>query len=554
VSTPTPALVTQRAARRLPRAALLLLCAAYVLPGVFARDPWRNADMTAFGYMLSLAEGRSSWLAPALGGVPAESALLPHWLGAIFVYLLSPWIEPALAARVPFAALLALVLALTWYSTFLLARTEAAQPVAFAFGGEAETVDYARAIADAAVLALIACLGLLQLGHETTPELAQLFAVSLFLWSVAAAPYRVWRARAGAWGALLLMSGSGAPFMALAMGLAGALVCARSSYAQVRAHAPWVLAAALAGALLAWRLGAWGWRVNIRVDARQLFQIGRLWLWFLWPAWLLALWTLWRWRNYLQHRHVSVPLLAVVVALCASFSMGGSDRALLLGLPGMAVLAAFALPTLNRSTTAAIDWFSMILFTLGAGALWVIYLSVQTGVPAKPAANISRLAPGFTPQFSAAALVLALLATGCWIWLVRWRTGRHREALWKSLVLPAGGVALCWLLLMTLGLPILDYARSNRPLVERLSRHVPAHECIAAPGQALHLIAALEYFGRYRVDARYGAARTRCNYLLRVEPVGQPGITPEGWTRIARERRPTDRNNLSVVYRRTVAD
>ncbi len=553
MSTPTPALVTQRAARRLPRAALLLLCAAYVLPGVFARDPWRNADITAFGYMLSLAEGRSSWLAPALGGVPAESALLPHWLGAAFVYALSPWVEPALAARVPFAALLGLVLALTWYSTFLLARTEAAQPVAFAFGGEAETVDYARAIADAAVLALIACLGLLQLGHETTPEMAQLFGVSLFLWSLAAAPYRLWRARAGAWGALLLMSGSGAPFMALAMGLAGALVCVRSSYGQVRAQAPWVLAAALAGALLAWWLGAWSWRVDIRFDARRLFQIGRLWLWFLWPAWLLALWTLWRWRSYLQHRHVSVPLLTVVVALFASFSMGASDRALLLGLPGMAMLAAFALPTLNRSTSAAIDWFSMILFTLGAGALWVIYLSVQTGVPAKPAANIARLAPGFTPQFSALALALALLATGCWIWLVRWRTGRHRDALWKSLVLPAGGVALCWLLLMTLGLPILDYARSNRPLVERLSRHVPARECIAAPGQAWHLIAALEYFGRYRVDARYGATQTRCSYLLRVEPVGQPGATPEGWTRVARERRPTDRNNLAVVYRRTLA-
>ena len=67
VNTPTPALVTQRAARRMPRLALLLLCAAYVLPGVFARDPWRNADITAFGYMLSLAEGRSSWLAPVAG-------------------------------------------------------------------------------------------------------------------------------------------------------------------------------------------------------------------------------------------------------------------------------------------------------------------------------------------------------------------------------------------------------------------------------------------------------------------------------------------------------
>ncbi len=75
----------------------------------------------------------------------------------------------------PFALLLVSTLALVWYTTFHLARTDAAQPVAFAFGGEAEPVDYARAIADGALLALMATLGLLQLGHETTPELAQLF-------------------------------------------------------------------------------------------------------------------------------------------------------------------------------------------------------------------------------------------------------------------------------------------------------------------------------------------------------------------------------------------
>ena len=185
-----------------------------------------------------------------------------------------------------------------------------------------------------------------------------------------------------------------------------------------------------------------------------------------------------------------------------------------------------------------------------AGALWVIYASVQIDIPAKPAANIARLAPGFTPQFSWLALLLALAATASWIWLVRWRTGRHREALWKSLVLPAGGVALCWLLLMTLGLPILDYARSNRPLVERIERHVPIGQCIAAPDQPLALIAALEYFGPYTVDARHGAAQTGCNYLVRVEPVGKIGPAPEGWTRVARERRPTDRNNLTSIYRR----
>ncbi len=534
----------------MPRLALLLLCAAYVLPGLFGRDPWRNADITAFGYMLSLAEGRSPWFAPALGGIPADAALLPYWLGAAFVKLLSPWLDAALAARLPFGMLLALTLSLVWYSTFHLARTEAAQPVAFAFGGEAEPVDYARAIADAAVLALIASLGLLQLGHETTPELAQLFAASLFMWAMAAAPYRAWRARGAAIAGLVLMAGSGAPFMALAAGVAGTLVCARSGYAQVRRLAPWVALATLAAVLLATWQGVWVWRVSARFEPQLLLQVGRLWLWFLWPAWLLALWTLWRWRRHLQHRHVSVPLVTALVALACSLGMGGSDRALLLALPGLAVLAAFALPTLNRSATAGIDWFSMILFTLCAGALWVIYVSVQTGVPAKPAANIARLAPGFTPQFSWLSLGLALAATAGWIGLVRWRTGRHREALWKSLVLPAGGVALCWLLLMTLGLPILDYARSNRPLVQRIARHVPAGQCIAAPGQAPALVAALEFFGPYEVDARRGAAQTHCHYLVRVAPVAQAGPDPKGWTRIARERRPTDRNNLISIYRR----
>jgi 4-amino-4-deoxy-L-arabinose transferase-like glycosyltransferase len=187
--TPTPALVTQRAVQRLPRLALLLFCAAYVLPGVFGRDPWRNADQAAFGYMLAMAEGRTPWLAPTVGGLPLENALLPHWLGAGAIALLSHWVDAPLAARLPFAALLALVLVLTWYATFHLARTEAAQPVAFAFGGEADPVGYARAMADGALLALIATLGLLQLGHETTPELVQLFAASLALWALADEPF-----------------------------------------------------------------------------------------------------------------------------------------------------------------------------------------------------------------------------------------------------------------------------------------------------------------------------------------------------------------------------
>jgi len=556
VNSPNPALVTQRGARRLPRLALLIFCAAYVLPGVFDRDPWRNADLVAFGQMAAIAEGRSSWLTPMLGGVPGDAALLPQWLGAAFILLLSPLVSADVAARLPFALLLALTLALVWYTTLHLARTEAAQPLAFAFGGEADPVDYARAIADGALLALIATLGLLQLGHETTPELAQLFGVSLFLLALAAAPFRHWQPRLSAVAALAVLACSGAPSMAVAIGLGGALVCWRSSYAEVRRLVPWVLGSTLLAAALATALGAWHVR-TAPVRAGDLLPIARQWAWFLWPAWPLVLWTLWRWRHHLLHRHLSVPLVTVLVAMAANVAMNGSDRALMLALPGMAVLAAFALPTLKRSTAAAIDWFSMFFFTVCAVTIWVVYAAMQTGIPAKPAANVTRLLPGYVPEFDVVELLLAALATLAWLWLVRWRTGRHREAVWKSMVLPSGGVALCWLLLMTLWLPALDYARSSRTLVQRVAEHVPRGACIAVPAGSPSMVAALEVFGRYRVDATAAAAALPapgCNFSLRVLRAREAPPATAGWLLVAAVRRPTDRGEITAIYRRRSPD
>ena len=549
--TPSPARVTQRAVQRLPRLALLLFCAAYVLPGLFGRDPWRHADQTAFGYMLAIAEGRTGWLAPTIGGLLPENAVLPHWLGAASIWLLSPLIDAPMAARVPFGLLLAGVLMLTWYTTFHLARTEAAQPVAFAFGGEAEPVAYARAIADGALLALIASLGLLQLGHETTPELAQLFAAALVLWACAAAPYRGWRARVAMLVGLPLLAASGAPTMAALFGATATVITHRSNYAAGRSFAPWAAMATVLAALLAWALGAWAWRVGVEASATQVVQLLRLWLWFLWPVWLLALWTLWRWRRHLAKRHISLPLALVLISLLACIAGGGFDRALMLGLPGFAVLAAFALPTLQRGTTAAIDWFSVFFFTIAAIAIWVIYAAMATGVPARTAANVAKLAPGFAMQFSLLPFVFAVAGSVAWLFLVRWRTGRHQHALWKSLVLPTGGVALAWLLLMTLWLPLLDYARSNRPWVAQLKPLVPAGACIAAPSYPRSAVAALEQYGGWRVDAGStgGAA---CNVMLRQERRGQvAAVVPEGWQVAGRIKRPTDRDESTLVLRRS---
>jgi hypothetical protein len=543
-------LVTQRAVQRLPRWALMLFCGAYVIPGVIGRDPWRNADLSAFGFMVSIATGRSSWWSPTIGGVEAEPALLPYWIGAAFIRALSAWMDPALAARIPFALMLLGVLALTWYSAYHLARTEAAQPLPFAFGGEADPVDYARAIADGALLALIATLGLLQLGHETTPELAQLTCVSMFIYGLAASPYRRHQSRAVMLIALPALAASNAPILAVALGISGMLVCARSNHREAQRFVPWIGASIAITLVLATWAGLWSWNLARYPTYDHWLAIPRLWLWFLWPAWPMALWTLWQWRRQVLNRHIAIPLACAAVIVAASHLGGVGDRMLLLSLPAWALLAAFALPTLRRSTAAAVDWFSVCFFTVFAAAIWVIYASLQTGVPAQPAMNVVKLSPGLAWHFSGLALLAAAIATVCWLALVRWRTGRNQHALWKSLVLPASGVALCWLLLMSLLLPVVDHARSFKPLVMRVARHVPTDQCLSTPGVQRSLQAGLEYFGGLQVDGAHSLESTTCRYLLRLEAKRRPAVPPIGWERIAREVQTTDRNEWAMVYRR----
>jgi 4-amino-4-deoxy-L-arabinose transferase-like glycosyltransferase len=279
----------------------------------------------------------------------------------------------------------------------------------------------------------------------------------------------------------------------------------------------------------------------------------RLLVWFTWPAWPLVLWTLWRWRRQLLSPHVALPLWAALVSVINSAINPDFDRALLLALPALAALAAFALPTLGRSVSALIDWFTLVFFSGCALVIWVIWFAMQTGVPAKPAANVARLAPGFVPEFSLVLLVPALLATVAWFWLVAWRVGRHRQALWKSLVLPAAGATLCWLLLMTLWLPLLDFGRSYGPVVRRIAKLVPASSpCVLADGLSQAQISALQYQGGLTLVRSGLKADPRCQAMV-VHPDSQPTLDERvqlfEWAYKATVRRLNDKESLLLYLR-----
>jgi hypothetical protein len=143
---------------------------------------------------------------------------------------------------------------------------------------------------------------------------------------------------------------------------------------------------------------------------------------------------------------------------------------------------------------------------------------MQTGFPKQPAANVAKLAPGFTPTFSLFAFAVALVATLGWAWLVKWRVGRHRSAIWKSLVLPAGGTALCWLLLTTLWMPVLDFARSYAPMVRNIVPVIQAEapqSCVERFGLDHGQIAAFQFHGQIKLQP--ARRQAQCEWLL-VDP------------------------------------
>ncbi len=557
---PNPAIVAQNAVRPLPRWALLLLCAAYVIFGFIGRDPWRNSDVAAFGYMRELAIGNTSWLSPTLAGLaPDIDGLLPYWLGALAMRITPDWLPLEFAVRLPFVAMLALTLAATWYSIYHLARQPGAQPVAFAFGGEAYPLDYARAMGDAGLLALIACLGLAQLSHETTGYLAQLCCTALVFFSASSIPHRRNLSVFCGFAGLLGLSLSGAPTVSVLLGLGSAVIVGNSgiaSQAKRMESAAILVLATLVASGFAWGLGLWHFNASAPGGFKEFQSYFRLILWFCWPAWPLAVWTLWRWRHQIftrqWNRHLLLPLWFAVVALAAMATSRPSDRALLLGLPPMAALAAFALPTLRRSIGALIDWFTLIFFSISAITIWVIWIAVQTGFPRKPAANVARLAPDYVPTFSLLAFILAAGATIGWCALVWWRASRHRNAIWKSLILPASGATLGWILLMTIWLPMLNYGRSMAPQIKPVVALITDKSgCIGGYGLSRAQIAAISYYGNLRMVQPHNA--DRCEWIVAdsaaIPTIGE--VWPkEQWQEVGSVTRPTDKTDQLVVLRR----
>lgn len=574
-----PVRLPASATRALPRWALLALGLLYILPGLIGRDPWKNTDATSFGIMWTMAHGTLlDWFQPNVVGLslPAESPLT-YWLGAIAIKLFGGLLGDPLASHVSTVCFFLLGSLSIWYTTYLLGRRAEAQPLQLAFGGQPEPRDFGRTLADGAFLIYLGFLGLLVHSHQSSPRTLQIALISYAMYLAArlfgatkAAPQSPLPHAVGfgvVMGLLVLTHGWLLP-LAILLGLLVLaavrerklilwLACLSLPIALL-ITAAWVLATRAVVPTAEAQLQTWmSWNLY-QINWPSLKSLGYFFkygVWFAWPAWPFAIWAVYAWRQQRRALHIGLPIVFFLPMVVLSLMNVHSDDGMLLPLlPPLAILAAFGLPTMKRGAINAVDWFSVMTLTASAAFIWVGWIAKETGWPAQIAKNAYKLAPGFQPGFSQIAFVIALLATISWIVLVHWRISRRPSVLWRAVVLSSGGVILCWLLLMTLWLPWINYGKSYAGVAKQIEANMPpVKQCVdsnVGPAQR----ASFAYFGHVKFDEN---ENPRCDFLLLQDSIADDDTQrqqlqqyPGRWRLLWEGRRPSDRDERFRLYRR----
>ena len=532
----------------LKTALFMLVCAIWLVPGLIGHDPWKYDEAVVFGVVTEMLR-TGDWLTFHIAGEPFfDKGPLFMWVAAVFVKIFGAILPAHDAARLASGFFMACTLALVGLAALELMGERAVR---------------------LAVLLFIGCLGLLIRAHEMSTDLAGLTGVALGLYGVVLA------GRRPRLGGVLLGLGLATAFLGDGFLPAGMLVGlmtllpASGPFWRTRSY---VITAAIAIAtalplLVAWPLAlasaapTWFqvWLDSAAAsrwsdpfaheDPLELLYFVRILPWYAWPAWPLAAWTLWRARRtLLDRRELVLPLIAFIAFFLVTSVFGEAREVngLELLLP-LAILGAAEIDSLPRGAASALDWFGMTTFFLFAALLWLGWWAALTGNPDFAAAWIAREVPGYRYRFSYIASALAALLMLIWLVVV----ARSLRTTRRALVNWTMGITMVWMLVMTLGVPLIDQARSYRAVAARIVAALPQDfGCIARRNVGDAQRALLDYFAAIRTIREEFPAAARCKALLvQAQPLRIPAVGAE-WTEAWRGSRPGDRNELFILYRR----
>jgi len=526
--------VTPRTAASLdsiPVWVVALLAAAWILPGLVGHDPWKPDEAYSFGLVYHILQ-TGDLVVPTLAGEPfMEKPPLFYLTAALFAKIFSGVLPLHDGARLASG----FYIALTLLFTGLAAR---------------ELYGQGRA----AVLALLACLGLAPWAHLLITDTALIAGIALGLYGFALG------FRKQVIGGLLLGTGIGIAF--LSKGLLGPGLLGVTALALPLLHRTWrtrgypifLLSAAIAALpwVLVWPttlymrspdlFSAWLWDNNfgrflgtsgLGPKHETLFYL-RTMPWFAWPTWLLALWGLWA-AGRQGPRQPATLLLFTITAVTLAALLSASEARQVYILPLLLPLALLTTPAIEVMSRRTANVFYVLggitllsVLVLGWGLWW-------------------RQTADTTPLLSVAGLIAVLYSAGCVYGLyTAWRWRERALVSWTLTIVLLLGLA------MTLLLEHIDRQKSYRNVFTSLASNLPSsHDCVVGEGLGEPQRAMIDYYAGIRTLRQTVHPDAKCELILRQEWLSDPPMhDPREWRILWEGRHPGGSNEKFRLYQR----
>ena len=520
---------------------LLVLCAIWILFGLTGHAPWKPLETASITIIKSMLDGGSLIMPVAAGESTIESPPLYYLSAALSAKLLSPFFNLHDAAR---------LVNVFWMSIVLLMVGMTGREL------------WARGVGRHATFIMIGTIGLVMNAHSLNAEVAALTACASGFYALALSKRRPWRA-SGLLGLALAIG-------FLADGVVVPLILVMTGLLLPLLFSPWrtisfvkVLSATIAFAIpfiSTWLVMAYSQQPALLTawlhssfdgfNFSNHFYFLRILIWYAWPALPLALWGLWRHRAHL-HSKPKFQLI-LVYFICALFVLGFASSskdisAMPLLLP-LVALGAGSVEHLKRGAAAALNWFGISMFGLIGFLIWLGWVAMMTGHPAKLKERMQFLSGSNNTEVHWVMLALAIFISAIWLFTCV----RARQSNRSTVTNWAVGMTFGWGLLMTLWLPWIDAAKSYAPVFNSMMQAVSADRpCINTleVGQSQRQL--MSYYTNLDIREFEKTNQLDCNYYLIQDMRGTAKMQPsEEWKLIWQGKRAADRKESFRLFER----
>lgn len=520
---------------------LLVLCAVWLFMGLIGHAPWKPFESHSISTIKNMLDS-GQYLAPHSAGNPnIVDPPLFYLSASLLAKVLQPILPIHDAARIASGLWMLITLLMIGMAGRELWDKGIGRQTTFVFMGS---------------------LGLIVSAHTLTPAVASLTGLAAGFYALALSRRRPYRASVLlAFGLTISFLSTGLLPLSILLATCLILPCLFSVWRSKSFLYVVAIAIAIASPFLAiWPalclifhpdlFHTW-WQQSIAQfnDSYHVYLLKTL-LWYAWPALPLAIWGTWRYRAQLLNKPRFQLILTFMLVAWVLIGFG-ADRKDIFALPlliPLTVMAGGSIETLKRGTAGALNWFGLILFGLMSSLIWLGWIAMMTGSPAKIKERLTFLSGMTQLNFNFIAVAFAIAVSLIWLFAIFRAQHSNRSGATNWAI----GMTCVWTLLMTLWLPMIDSARSYSTVFTQLKAALPKDfACITSNRLGESQRDLLHYYANVKTQAFETEQNLNCDLYLIQGDTDRDKIDPgTDWKLLWNGKRISDRHEYFELFQR----